>query len=96
MENIKSSNKFDIAETDNFAKKINHRDYKNIYTKIHDFVYPQLRANPFFGTNIKKLKGEFENVYRYRIGDFRLFYVVQENEVIVIMIDIQKRKDAYK
>lgn len=60
------------------------------------YVYPQLRNNPYFGPNIKKLKGEFENVYRYRIGDIRLFYVIDQQKVIVIMTDIENRKDSYK
>ena len=51
--------------------------------------------NPFYGPNIKKLKGEFEGFYRFRIGKYRLFYVIQENELLVISVDIEKRKDAY-
>lgn len=93
---IKSSNEFRIAETDNFIKKVKERVFKKYYSKIYDFVYPQLRINPYFGPNIKKLKGEYENVYRYRIGNIRLFYIINNEEVVVIMIDIEKRKDAYK
>lgn len=37
--------------------------------KISDYVYPQLRDDPFFGTNIKKLKEELEGLYRYRAGN---------------------------
>jgi len=53
-------NKFKIAETDTFSSKVADSKYSKIYKKISDYVYPQLRENPFFGTNIKKLKGEFE------------------------------------
>ena len=52
--------------------------------------------NPFFGPNIKKLKGEFKELYRFRIGDFRLFYKVSEETVIIFIVDIESRKDAYK
>jgi mRNA interferase RelE/StbE len=89
-------NDFSIAETDSFIKKIKKRDYKSLYYKITNFVYPQLRRNPFFGLNIKKLKGEFENIYRYRIGDFRLFYTIDSAKVIVFIINIDKRKDSYR
>ncbi|MCA9920632.1 MAG: type II toxin-antitoxin system mRNA interferase toxin, RelE/StbE family, partial [Anaerolineales bacterium] len=64
--------------------------------KITDVVYPQLRSNPYFGANIKKLKGEFEGCYRYRIGNYRLFYLIDDKKVFVFVIDLKPRKDAYK
>jgi len=87
---------FKIAETDTFQKKINSSKYKGLYKKITDYVYPLLRENPFFGPHIKKLKGEFKELYRFRIGDYRLFYKVVEDKVIVFILDIENRKDAYK
>ena len=89
------SAKYDIAETKEFRKKIRKLDPK-LYDKIHFIVYPQLRANPFFGTNIKKLKGELEGLYRYRIGSYRLFYLIEEDKVIVIVTSIAHRQGAYK
>ncbi|HQO09497.1 MAG TPA: type II toxin-antitoxin system RelE/ParE family toxin [Clostridiales bacterium] len=88
-------NKFQIAETDQFTSKIYDVKYRKIYKKIRDFVYPQLRTNPFFGANIKKLKGTFAGVYRYRIGNYRLFYIIENEKVLVIILDINDRKDAY-
>ena len=89
------SAKYDIAETKEFRKKIRKLDPK-LYDKIHSIVYPQLRTNPFFGTNIKKLKGELEGLYRYRIGNYRLFYLIEEDKVIVIITSIAHRQGAYK
>jgi mRNA interferase RelE/StbE len=89
-------NNFQIAETQSFSHKIKDKKYKRIYQKIRDYVYPQLKLNPFFGNNIKKLKGEFEGVYRYRIGDYRLFYKIENERVLIIVLDISDRKDAYR
>ncbi len=89
-------NKFKISETRSFSEKISDPKFGKIYKKIYDFVYPQLRENPFFGSNIKKLKGEFEGLYRYRIGQFRIFYKIENDQVLVIILDIDDRKDAYK
>lgn len=88
-------NKFKIAETDTFSSKVSNPKYSKIYKKISDYVYPQLRDNPFFGTNIKKLKGEFEGLYRYRVGKYRIFYKIVNDKTLVIMLDIDDRKDAY-
>ena len=88
-------NRFEIAETDTFQRSISKKEISKIYNKIKTYVYPQLRINPFFGKNIKKLKGEFKDVYRYRIGEYRLFYQVAEKQILIFIMDIVKRKDAY-
>jgi mRNA interferase RelE/StbE len=86
---------YKIAETETFQKKIKNKKYQHLYKKICDYVYPSLRENPFFGQNIKRLKGQFKELYRYRIGDYRLFYKISEETVIVFIIDSENRKDAY-
>ena len=87
---------YKIAETDTFSKKIRTTKFASLYKKINDYVYPLLRLNPFFGPNIKKLKGELKDIYRYRIGNYRLFYKISEETVIVFILDIEARKDAYR
>ena len=93
--NIKLLNKFRIAETDTFTSMLSNPKYSKIYKKISDYVYPQLRENPFFGTNIKKLKGEFEGLYRYRVDRYRLFYKIENDKILVIILDIDDKKNAY-
>ena len=88
--------KYRIAETETFEKKIKSTKYKSLYKKIKEYVYPMLRKNPYFGSNIKKLKGNYKDLYRFRIGDYRLFYKISEDTVIVFIIDIETRKSAYK
>lgn len=85
---------FLIAEANSFIKIKNEIDKKQ-YDKIVNVVYPQLKRNPFFGTNIKKLKGEFEEYYRYRIGNYRLFYLVENEKVVVVVVDFKHRQNAY-
>lgn len=85
---------FQIAETKSF-QKLKKKIDKKVYSKIVDIVYPQLKSNPFYGTNIKKLKGEFEGYYRYRLGNYRLFYLIEDEKVIVIVTDFKHRQDAY-
>ena len=91
---IKSLDKYKIAETENFSKKIDSKKYNHLYQKILLDVYPILKNNPYFGANIKKLKGEYKDVYRIRIGDYRLFYKIEG--AMIFVIDIERRQDAYK
>ena len=81
---------FQIAETRTFEKLKNKMDSK-LYIKIRDIVYPQLKSNPFYGSNIKKLKGEFEGYYKYRIGNYRLFYLIDNEKVLVVIVDFKHR-----
>jgi len=92
---MKSLTNFKIAETKEFKKLIRKPELNSFYTKIKDVIYPQLKSNPFFGPNIKKLKGEFEGLYRYRIGNYRLFYKVDNYKIIVFIITLKRRKDLY-
>lgn len=85
---------FAIAETKTFEKIKTKMDSK-LYIKIKNIVYPQLQQNPHFGTNIKKLKGELEGYYRYRLGDYRLFYLIEEEKIIVLIVDLKHRQGAY-
>jgi len=87
-------NNYKIAETENFSKKISSKKYSHLYQKIYLDVYPILRSNPYFGGNIKKLKGEYKDIYRFRIGDYRLFYKIED--AMIFVIDIESRQDAYK
>ncbi len=85
---------FQIAETKNF-QKLKQQIGKKIYDKITNIVYPQLKLNPYSGTNIKKLKGKFEGYYRYRIGNYRLFYLIEDEKILIIVTDFRHRQNAY-
>jgi mRNA interferase RelE/StbE len=95
METIRLFHNYEIAETTSFQKEIKKIGSLNIYSKIKNVVYPQLKKNPYFGSNIKKLKGEFDGVYRFRIGDYRLFYKIDKEKVIIFILSLKPRKDSY-
>ena len=86
--------KYQIAETKTF-EKVKQKIDKKLYSKIENFVYPQLRENPFYGSNIKKLKDNLEGYYRYRIGNYRLFYLIEDEKLIVVVVDFKHRQQAY-
>ena len=87
---------FSITETETFSKLINRPEFCRYYPKIKDYVYPVLRRNPFFGPNIKRLKGEYSDFYRYRIGDYRLFYKISSKKVMVYVVDIEHRSRVFE
>jgi mRNA interferase RelE/StbE len=90
------STSYRIAETETYQKKITKSEYRKYYQRALDRLYPQLRKNPFSGPNIKRLKGDMSSIYRYRIGDYRLFYTIDSEKGIVYLLDLNNRKDAYR
>ena len=43
---------------------------------------------------VKKLKG-YDNTYRVRVGDYRIIYEIKDRELIVLLLSVSHRKDAY-
>ncbi len=89
---------FRIFETNRFIDDLEgigkNRKIK-IYDKIRNHIYPQLKNNPFYGNNIKKLVNYDPPTWRYRIGDYRLFYEIDQKEKTVYIITIEIRSKAY-
>jgi mRNA interferase RelE/StbE len=58
--------------------------------------FAALERNPRTGNNIKALKGYFAGSYRYRVGDLRVVYTIDDRAVVVYVITIAKRSDVYE
>ncbi len=78
----------------NQAEKFYNNANDKLKSKLNKSI-DLISANPYFGTNIKKLKGSLEGLHRYRLGSFRIVYSIQEKIKIVSIVWIGKRKDAY-
>lgn len=87
-----------IFETDQFLKdlaRISRGGHSKVNEKLRAFVYPQLQDHPHFGPNIKKLKGFDPETWRYRIGSWRFFCEIDENDRIIFMLAAHHRSSAY-
>ena len=71
-------------------KKINKPDRKRIFEKITQ----HLSLSPF--TLGKPLKAHLKGFYRYRIGKYRVIYIIKEKEVTIIVTRIGTRGSIYK
>lgn len=88
-----------LFETDEFIKsleKLAKRDQQFIEKKLLSYVYPQLKVEPHFGKNIKKLRNYRPETWRYRIENFRIFYTIDENDNLVLLLVAERRSNAYK
>ena len=44
----------------------------------------------------KALTGNLKGIWRYRVGDYRLFAEIKDSVLIILIIDVGHRKDVYK
>ena len=52
-----------------------------------------LQRDPHQG---KPLKGELKGRYSYRVGSYRILYILHQQKLLVLMIDIGHRRDIYR
>lgn len=61
-----------------------------------DRCFDQLKSNPTYHPNIKALKGDLSGYYRYRVGDYRVVYYIDEAEFVVTVTLIAHRRSVYE
>ncbi len=91
--------KYRIFETATFKDdldRITRAALQGMKKKLHEHVYPQLRAEPHFGSQIKRLKNWEPPTWRYRVGAWRLFYEIDEKEKILYLTAADHRSRAYR
>jgi mRNA interferase RelE/StbE len=49
-------------------------------------------ANPYSGT---KLRGKLEGLWRWRVGKYRVIYMIDEKEKAIVFLDVGLRKSIY-
>ena len=58
--------------------------------------FRHLEENPRRGNNIKRLKGEWKDYFRYRVGDWRVIYRIEDVASRVNVVAIAHRREVYE
>lgn len=85
-------NSFEIqwkASAKKELKKIDKVEIKKILIEIEKLTTEQ------YPVNCKKILGT-EHIYRIRIGNYRVIYSVQNAKLVIEIIRVRHRKEAYK
>jgi mRNA interferase RelE/StbE len=76
-------------------KKSVHRDLKKLdkqeASNILDQIENSLSGHP---ASFPVLKGKFSGLRKYRVGDYRVIYVILEADVVILRIG--HRREVYK
>jgi mRNA interferase RelE/StbE len=80
-----------------------HPDAQKVYANANQALgqkiarcLKQLEQNPRYHPKIKALKGDYAGYYRYRIGDYRVIYSVEDQLVQVFVVAIAHRREVYE
>jgi mRNA interferase RelE/StbE len=58
--------------------------------------FDQLQQDPYEHPNIKRLKGPLAGYWRYRLGDWRVLYRVDEDDHTITIILVAHRSKVYR
>lgn len=73
-------------------KKVGHTDAKRIRDYLRERVQP-LDDPRQLG---KPLQGQMSELWRYRVGDYRLVVQIEDERVCVLVVRIGHRKEVYR
>ena len=86
---------YEVIFTDSALKELKKLDkpvvrvIKNWGVKnLVDCVDPRIHGKP--------LKGNLKGVWRYRVGDYRLFADIRDDKLVIFLFEVAHRKEIYK
>jgi len=53
----------------------------------------EIISNPYLGV---RLRGELEGRWRWRIGKYRIIYIIEEKPQVVVFLDVGPRRAIYE
>ena len=68
-------------------KKLDKREASNLLDRIENDLSEHPASSPV-------LEGKFSGLRKYRVGDYRVVYVILEADVVILRID--HRREVYK
>jgi mRNA interferase RelE/StbE len=80
--NLILSNKFD-------------KEFSRLEKKLQDRVVEglkEIKENPYEG---KLLKGKLKEMFSWRVGKYRILYQIQRDKLLIIVINVEHRKQVY-
>ena len=80
-----------------------HRNAVKFYRKADDALKKRIAdaidivaGNPHPDSHIKKLKGDLKHMHRFRMGDLRILYEIDDEQETMWIKTIEWRGSAYK
>jgi mRNA interferase RelE/StbE len=75
----------------NITKDLKSLD-KSIVDTFIRIIETRISENPFLG---ERLKGKLRDIWKYRIGNYRVLYTIHQDELRVLVLRLRHRKNVY-
>jgi len=66
---------------------------KQMRGKALGIIEEVLAKDPFMG---KPLSGLYKGLWKFRLGDYRIVYTIEEKRLVIYILRVRHRKDAYR
>jgi len=76
-------------------KKLNKMD-KNNKAYLTSWINKNLVNSKDPKEKGKALQGELGDLWRYRVGNYRILVDIKDDELLILIVDLGHRKDIYK
>jgi len=90
---VEAGNVYRILIGREFEKQV--RRQPSYIRSAVDSAISEIQKKPKTGSHIKALSG-YEDMYRYRIGNYRMIYRVVDDHLEILMLLFASRGDVYK
>jgi len=77
------------SQARDFLKKLDKSNWIRVVGKIEE-----IKKNPF-PHKVKRVEDRKEKIFRIRIGDYRVLYIVFDEQCLLFVSKIEKRSRAY-
>lgn len=84
-----------IEYTDTAKKQLAKLD-KQVAKRILDYMDTRIAPAADPRTEGKPLKGVLGALWRYRVGDYRLFCEIEDQRVRILVVRVGNRRDVYR
>ena len=86
---------YEVEYTESFVKRLKKLD-KQTQRVIVNWITKHLKGSVDPRLYGKPLKGNLAGVWRYRVGDYRIFARIEDDKLVVFLFDIGHRREVYK
>ena len=83
--------KYEIRYHPSIKKDLKKID-KSTVEKFFYVINSKLKENPYIG---KKLKGKYTDLWRLKIGSYRIIYQIYNKKLIVLVLSFRHRQNIY-
>ena len=86
---------YDVVYTEDARRSLKKMDAISSGTVI-SWIERNLAGSDDPRRNGKAPTGTFKGLWRYRIGDFRIFAKIEDKQLIILVLDVRNRRNAYR